>query len=63
MPFEQTSEQTTENTPVLAPPEQEQVVKWLWMVDQCDSPIVKIYGTKMINTHFESREAAVQFTK
>ncbi|NRD71703.1 hypothetical protein HQQ94_00240 [Shewanella sp. VB17] len=58
MPFTQ----TTENMPASAPPEQTQVVKWLWMIDQCSSPIVKIYGEKMIATHFESREAAEQFT-
>ena len=42
-------------------PEPKQVVRWLWMIDKADSYLVQRFGRKMIDTYFESMEAAEEF--
>ena len=53
--------QITEPVDTSAPPSQKEVVRWLWQVDKGPGPIVKKHGQKMIDTYFESKEAAELF--
>lgn len=57
MPFKQVSKPVDTS----APPSQKEVVRWLWQVDKGPGLIVKKHGQKMLDTHFESIEAAELF--
>ena len=56
MPFKQ-----IEYLDISVKPEPKEVVRWLWMIDKADSYIVQRFGRKMIDTYFESRDAAEEF--
>lgn len=51
----------TEDLKASAHPETKEVVRWLWMIDVADSYIVQRFGQKMVDTYFESRDAAEEF--
>ena len=57
MPFKQVSEPIDGSIA----PSQKHVARWLWQVDKSTSDIVRKHGQTMIDTYFESIEAAEQF--
>jgi hypothetical protein len=42
-------------------PTPKHVAIWLWQLDQSNSDLVRKHGQKMLNTYFESIEAAELF--
>lgn len=57
MPFRQVSKPIDSSVA----PNPKHVARWLWQVDKSTSPIVKKHGQQMIDTYFESIEAAELF--
>ena len=51
----------TEDLDISVKLEPKEVVRWLWMIDKADSYIVQRFGRKMVDTYFESRDAAEEF--
>lgn len=44
-----------------SPPCPRNVVRWLWQVNECDSPIVKKHGQTMLDVYFDSKKSAEIF--
>ncbi|WP_394230736.1 hypothetical protein [Shewanella colwelliana] len=55
--FNQTGDVTDDNSA----PSQKHVARWLWQVDKNTSPIVQAHGQKMLDTYFDTKEAAELF--
>jgi hypothetical protein len=52
---------TTSSIDTLTPPPLHSVARWLWQVEKGTSPMVKNHGQAMLDTFFDSIDAAKEY--